>query len=45
MEINQTMQALLRLGQEWEVASCRYEPEVETFYIVIRETAAISRSM
>jgi transposase len=44
MEINQTMQALLRLGQEWEVASCRYEPEVETFYIVIRETAALWRS-
>jgi transposase len=41
MEIEQTMQALLRLGEEWEVASCRYEPEVETFYIVIRETAAL----
>jgi len=43
MEIEQTMQAMLRLGQEWEVASCRYEPEAGTFYIVLRETAALWR--
>ena len=41
MEIEQTMQAMLGLGEEWAVASCRYEPESETFYIVIRETAAL----
>ncbi|MDR0532762.1 MAG: ISL3 family transposase [Verrucomicrobiales bacterium] len=41
MEIEQTMQAMLQLGAEWEVASCRYEPGAETFYIVIRETPAL----
>ena len=41
MEIEKTVHAMLRLGKEWEVSSCEYEPEAQTFFIVIQETAAL----
>jgi transposase len=41
MEIEKTVHSMLRLGEEWEVASCEYEQEAGTFFIVIRETAAL----
>ena len=41
MEIEKTVHAMLRLGEQWEVASCEFEQEAATFYIVIRETPVL----
>ena len=41
MEIEKTVHAMLRLGEQWEVASCEFEQEASTFFIVIRETPVL----
>lgn len=41
MEIEKTVHSMLRLGDQWEVTSCEYEQEASTFFIVVRETAAL----
>ena len=41
MEIEHTIQAMLGLGAEWTVTSCQFNPQLNSFFIVIRETDAL----
>ena len=41
MNIEELFHRLLNLGESWEVISCEYKEERNTFFILVRETARL----